>query len=204
MSEKINCPFCGNLVELDAIKCDKCGALYKEPELPNFKFHELGSFIAIDVLTLGFFSTLWFFINGNAINKLASNKKDGIKLNWLIVLLALNGAFYLFCFYKLQAWLILVALVQCIIYIALSYRVLRIIQKYTKNAYNSDISFNVHYMLIFNIFYLIHYIETYSKRVYHTYPFFDWKSPQAIMLLVLLTIIICIARFYNELFMLIH
>ena len=130
MSEEINCPFCGNLIEVNAIKCPNCNALFKEPELPNIKFKELGPFIAIDLLTFGFFSTIWFFINGNAINHLTEGKKDGIKLNWLVLLLAINGGFYLFFFYKHAAYLMLLSVLQCLIYIALSYRVLRIIQKY--------------------------------------------------------------------------
>ena len=31
MSEEINCPFCGNLIEVNAIKCPNCNALFKEP-----------------------------------------------------------------------------------------------------------------------------------------------------------------------------
>ena len=41
MSEEINCPFCGNLIEVNAIKCPNCNALFKEPELPNIKFKKL-------------------------------------------------------------------------------------------------------------------------------------------------------------------
>lgn len=204
MSEEINCPFCGNLIEVNAIKCPNCNALFKEPELPNIKFKELGPFITIDLLTFGFFSTIWFFINGNAINHLTEGKKDGIKLNWLVLLLAINGGFYLFFFYKHAAYLMLLSVLQCLIYIALSYRVLRIIQKYTSKMYNSDIDYNPYYMVIFNVLYLVHFIETYQNRVYHTHEYFDWKSPQAIFLLILLIIIVCILRFYNEMFFLIH
>lgn len=204
MSEKINCPFCGNLVEIDAIKCDECSALFKEPDLPNIKFKELSPFIAIDILTFGFFSTIWFFINNEAINSYADKKKDCLKLNWLITLLAINGTVYLFFFYKHATFLTLFSLLQCFIYIALTYRVLRIIQKYTLKTYNVKLDFNPHYMVIFNIFYLIHYIETYQNRVLQKHEYFDWKSPQAIMLIILLTIIICVLRFYHELFTLIH
>ena len=98
MTEQINCPFCGNLIDRDAIKCDNCDALFKEPELPNIKFKELAPFLVIDILTIGFFSTIWFFINTKAINRLTENTKDGIKLNWLVLLLAINGVFYLFFF----------------------------------------------------------------------------------------------------------
>ena len=44
MSEEINCPFCGNLIEVNAIKCPNCNALFKEPELPNIKFKELPAY----------------------------------------------------------------------------------------------------------------------------------------------------------------
>jgi len=204
MSEKINCPFCGNLIESDTLRCEKCGALFKEPELPNIKFKELGPFLAIDVLTFGFFSTIWFFINGKAINELSESKKDCLKLNWLVLLLALNGGVYLFFFYQHAAFLALLTLLQCIIYIALSYRVLRIIQKYTLRTYNVDVNFNPHYVVIFNVLYLVHFIDTYKDRVYHQHQYFDWKSPQAIMLIILLLILLFIFRFYQEILMFIH
>ena len=199
MSEKINCPFCGNLIDADALRCEQCGALFKEPELPGIKFKEFGPFLAIDILTFGFFSTIWFFINGKAINKLSDGKRDCLKLNWLVALLAINGGFYLFYFFKQAAFLALFTLLQCIIYIALTYRVLRIIQKYTLRTYSAEIPFNPHYMLIFNILYLVHYIDTYKDRVYHVHKYFDWKSPQAIILIILLIIIVFVLRFYNEL-----
>lgn len=200
MTENINCPFCGNIIKSDVIKCPFCGALFKEPELPGIKFKELGPFIAIDVLTFGFFSTLWFFINGRAINKLVENPKDSLKLNWLVTLLAVNGGFYLFFFLKNAVFLAILTLLQCFIYIALTYRVLRIIQKYTIKTYNAEIPFNPHYMLIFNIFYLVHYIDTYCDRVYHRHEYFDWRSPQAIMLIILLLIVVFMMRFGYEIY----
>lgn len=200
MTENINCPFCGNSIEPNVAKCPHCGALFKEPELPGIKFKELGPFVAIDVLTFGFFSTIWFFINNKAINKLAENAKDSLKLNWLIALLAINGAVYLLFFYKHAVFLALLTLLQCIIYIALSYRVFRIIQKYTLATYNAEILFNPHYMLIFNIFYLVHFIDTYCDRVYRRHEYFDWKSPQAIMLIILLLIVVFMFRFGYEIY----
>ncbi len=204
MAEKINCPFCGNLIDVNAIKCDNCGSLFQEPELPGLKFRELGPFLAIDLLTFGFFSTIWFFVNGKSINKLVEVKRDGIKLNWLFFLLAINGGFYLFFFYNKPALLIFFSVLQCLIYIALSYRVLRIIQRYTKQTYNSEIIFNPYYVVIFNILYLIHYIETYRNRVYYTHDCFDWKSLQAILLIIILVIILCVFRFYNDVFWLFY
>ena len=204
MSEKIACPFCGNIVAEDAFRCSKCGALFSEPNLPGLKFTELVPFMAIDVLTLGFFSTIWFFLNGKAINKLVSVSKDCLKLNWLFILLAINGGFYLFYLYKNAGLLILFAALQCIIYIALTYRVLRIIQKYTQNVYEVCPEINQYYIILFNIFYLIHFLDTYNKRVQGVHAHFVWKSPQGIMLIILLLIIIFILRFYNEMYLLIH
>lgn len=200
MTEKINCPFCGNLIGVDDAKCSGCGALFQEPQLADIKFREIGPFIAVDLLTFGFFSTIWFYINAGAINRLADNKRDEIKLNWLILLLALNGGVYLFFFYKHAAFLGLFTLLQCIIYVLLSYRVLRIIQKHTEKLYDTEIGFNPYFMVIFNVLYLVHFIETYQSRVYHTHEYFDWKSPYAIMLIILLLIILFICRFGYEIY----
>ncbi len=201
MSEEISCPFCGNIITDDAIRCSHCGSLFKEPDLPGIKFTELGPFLAIDILTLGFFSTIWFFINGKAVNTLVSKPKDGLKLNWLFLLLAVNGGFYIFFFYKNPAYLLLFAVLQCIIYIALTYRVLRIVQKYTERVYEAALEINPYYIVLFNVFYLVHFLDTYSKRVQGIHAHFDWKSPQGIMLILLLLIIIFILRFYNEMFL---
>lgn len=202
MSEEISCPFCGNIIAKDALRCEKCGSLFKEPELPDIKFNELGPFLAIDVLTLGFFSTIWFFINGKAVNNLVQGVKDKLKLHWLFVLLALNGGFYLFFFYKHPTYLMLFAVLQCILYIALTYRVLRIIQKYTEAVYDVVVEYNPYYIVLFNIFYLVHFIDTYKNRVQNLHVHFDWKSPQGLVLILLILIIIFILRFYNEMYLL--
>ena len=204
MAEEINCPFCGNIIASDALRCKDCGALFKEPELPDIKFTELGPFLAIDVLTLGFFSTIWFFINAKAINRLTTGNKDRFKLQWLFLLLAINGGFYLFFFYKNPASLIFFAILQCILYIAFTYRVLRIIQKYTENVYDAKIEINPYYIVLFNVFYLIHFLDTYKNRVQNLHVHFDWKSPQGIVLILLILITIFILRFYNEMYLLLH
>ena len=202
MPEEINCPFCGNIIAKDALRCEQCGSLFKEPELPGIKFTELGPFAAIDVLTFGFFSTIWFFINAKAINRLAdSGTKDRIKLQWLFLLLAVNGGFYLFFFYKHPAYLFLFAVLQCIIYIAFTYRVLRIIQKYTEKIYGAVLEYNPYYIVLFNIFYLVHFIDTYKGRSQGIHVHFDWKSPQGLILILLILIIIFILRFYNEMYL---
>ena len=53
-------------------------------------------FLALDVLTFGFFASLWFFINYKAINFLAKTEKDTIKFKWLVLLLLISLLVYVF------------------------------------------------------------------------------------------------------------
>ena len=90
MSEKINCPFCGNIIESTDYRCSACDSLFAEPELKTLRFKEFAPFIALEVLTFGLFGTLWFFINAKPLTLMASAAKDRIKFNWLVILLMLN------------------------------------------------------------------------------------------------------------------
>ena len=183
MSEVVNCPFCGNMVEKDAIRCPSCDALFTEPKLPNVKFQDFGVFLALEVLTFGFFGTLWFFINGRNINRTyTDNSRDSIKLNWLVGLLLLNVGMYVFYLSQITPNYVLSLFIvaQILIFIALTYRVLRIIQKYTKNLYNVTLEINPYYIAIFNVLYLIHFIDTYTQRVMQVHEHFSPKSPQMI------------------------
>ncbi|MBR1776855.1 zinc ribbon domain-containing protein [bacterium] len=209
MAEKINCPFCGNIIDTDSTRCPNCAALFSEPELPNLKFKEFGIFLALNILTYGFFGTLWFFINGRSINKLSNNLKDKIKLNWLVGLLVLNFAAYVFYLNKPSAGIILslIVFLQILIYISLTYRVIRIIEKYTEKNYGVTLEHNPYYIAIFNILYLIHFIDTYENRVLQTHEYFDAKSPQMILLIGILLILQFVAcmdsnihNFYRWLF----
>lgn len=195
MSEKINCPFCDNIIDSDAYKCQSCDAVFKTPELPEIKFQDFRIFIALSVLTFGLFNTLWFFINGRAINKLSGNIKDNIKLNWLFLLLLSNISVYIFYLFKFSSIKLLSLLVftSIIILMALTHRVIRIIQKYTLRIYGVDLEYNPYYILFFNVFYLIHFIDTYQDRVNQVHAYFNMKSPQMILLIILLLIIQFIA-----------
>lgn len=191
MSEKVNCPFCGNLIEEGVYKCPNCDSLFNEPELKGLRFRDFGVFVALTVMTFGLFGTIWFFINAKTLNLLTGSKKDCIKFNWLIALLVLNLSVYIFYIsnFSISKLLSLLVLLQIFIYIALTYRVLRIIQKYTKRTYNVELEFNPFYIAIFNILYLIHYIDTYTARVMQIHEYFNWKSPQMILLIIILLII---------------
>ena len=191
MSEQVNCPFCGNMVDKNALRCPSCDALFDEPKLPDIKFQEFRVFIALEILTFGLFGTLWFFINGRKINKLTDNTSDSIKLNWLVGLLLLNVSMYIFYLTQITRHLVLSLFVvaQYAIFIALTYRVLRIIQKYTKKIYNVTLEINPYYIVIFNVLYLIHFVDTYTNRVMQVHEHFNPKSPQMILLIILLLII---------------
>lgn len=190
-TEIINCPFCGKDVNINAIRCNSCGALFADPDLPDVRFKDFRVFIALEFLTFGLFGTLWFFINDRAINKLAENLKDKLKLNWLIGLLLLNLGMYFYYLSHSTRGLILSSLVavQYLIFIALTYRVIRIIQKYTQKTYGVTLEYNPFYIFIFNILYLSHFIDTYTNRVIQVHEFFSIKSPQIIFLIILLLII---------------
>ena len=198
MSNTINCPFCNNEISEHATICEYCGAIFTEPNLKNIKFKELIPFSVIDCITFGFFSTIWFFLNGKSLNNLSTSTKDNIKLNWLITLLALNGATYLFFIFEKPAFTLLFSVIQIFIYIALTYRALKIIQKYTIQTYKKRLETNLFYTFVFNIFYLVHFIDTYAARVEDRHAMFNWKSFQGVMIIILLLVLLFILRFYNE------
>ena len=209
MSEKINCPFCGNIIEPNAYKCPFCESLFKDPELPNLRFKDFGSFVALLVLTFGLFGIIWVLINARNINKLVVNSKDNIKFNSLIAISLIDVIAYLFCLanYTVPYIFPILTVFQCLIFMAITYRILRIIQKYTLKYYDVNLEYNVYYIIIFNMFYLIHFIDTYSNRVLQIHEHFNPKSPQMIFLIIILIItqfILCwntnIHQFYKWLF----
>ena len=191
MGEKINCPFCGNIIDSDAYKCPSCDSLFTEPELPNIKFKEFGTFVALLVLTFGLFGILWILLNVKSINLLSTSRKDSIKFNILITISVLDVIGYIFCLASIHTINLVpyLTIVQCLIFMALTYRTLRIIQKYTKQKYDVTLEFNPYYIVIFNILYLIHFIDTYSNRVMQIHEHFNPKSPQMILLIIMLLII---------------
>jgi len=190
MSEKVNCPFCGNLIEEDAYKCPNCDAVFKTPELPYIRFQDFRIFLALDVMTFGFFTVIWFFVNVRLINKLCEKNRDRIKLNWLVLLLLMVVCSYMFYLFKFKAGYLLSILVfaSILLLIALTHRVIRIIQKYTLKTYGVELEYNPYYIAIFNVLYLIHFIDTYQDRVNQVHSYFNIKSPQMILLIILLLI----------------
>lgn len=179
--EKINCPFCGEMIDRDATKCTNCKSLFAEPELPGIRFKDIRVFLALLVLTGGLFSIIWFLVNAKPLTKLYKSATDKLKLNWLIILLIIDVAAFCSGLIKLSAAAITIAIL-----IALTYRTLRIIQKYTRDTYDVTPEINPYYVYIFNILYLIHYIDTYKDRVLEVHEHFDIKSPAMITLIIIL------------------
>lgn len=183
MSENVKCPFCDTLVENNIEICPNCKSWFVEPYLPNLKFTEFRIFLALSILTLGFFNMFWFFINKNTINNLIIKDSDRKKFNNLLIcLLVTVGCYFTIILSPLAAILMFV------FNIALTYRTLRIIQKYTQNKYDRVLDTNPYYILFFNVLYLVHFIDTYPDRVINTHDYFDFRTLKGFGLIVLLTL----------------
>ena len=184
MNENIKCPYCEALVENDIEICPNCKAWFVEPYLSCFKFTNIRIFIILSILTIGFFNIFWFFINKNAIESLIIKKSDKKKFNKLFIgLLIAVGLYFMLILAPLAAILIF------IFNVALTYRTLRIIQKYTQNKYDRELDINPYYVLFFNVLYIVHFIDTYTDRVINTHDYFDFKTPYGFGLIVLLILL---------------
>ena len=84
---------------------------------------------------------------------------------------------------------ILFAILIFIFNVALTYRTLRIIQKYTQNKYDRELDINPYYVLFFNVLYIVHFIDTYTDRIINTHDYFDFKTPYGFGLIVLLILL---------------
>lgn len=199
--EKIQCPFCGNMIDKNVEECPYCNELFVEPNLPDIKFKEFRIFFALNVVTFGFFSYIWCFLNAKAINRLVIKPKDTIKFNWLIGFMVINLMTYLFYLDNHLSFAIPLLIIQYFIYILITYRVLRIVDKYTTDKYGVNLEFNPYYIFFFNILYLVHVIDTYSNRVQHTHEYFDLKTPQGVALVILLIILAIIVRSFQDVYL---
>ncbi len=159
MSVKVKCPYCGNEIYNDTEQCEYCKEFFAEPCIKNIKLTSLGQFIVFSCLTFGFYALLWIGVNYQPIIKIA-NSRDRKKLKMLIILgLPICIASY-FVNYFVAA-----ALVK-ILFLAISYRILRIIEKYTYIKYDSAIIHNELGWFFFDILYVVYYLGTYSERVH--------------------------------------
>jgi len=193
--EQITCPYCNAPLSEGIEQCPNCGEHFKEISIP-LKIDSLGKFVVFNVITLGLYQYIWLLFNLKNINKMIVKEKDKKKLNFPIIILAIISlicvtdvlAFKIFGMIELPQNLAIIhfllgkiigptffVLGLLLTYI-ITYRTVRIIERYTKNKYNKEISHSDTWMffstllfmpLLSPMFYLIYFIYTFKERVYN-------------------------------------
>ena len=185
MSEKVKCPYCGNEIYNDVEQCEYCKEFFKEPEIKGIKLISLGQFIVLSCLTFGLYSFIWLGLNYKPIINI-SNSRDRKKLQRLILIgisvCLLSG---LFCNY------VITIILAKILLLSISYRVLRIIEKYSLIKYDSAIVHNEIGWFFFDLLYVVYFLGTYSERV-HT-PGMRWCMNTKNWIIYSLIFILCAA-----------
>lgn len=189
---QIPCPYCNATINSDAEQCPNCGEYFKEISIP-LNISSLGKFIVLNCITLGLYQYMWLIYNLKNINEMIIKEKDIFKLNIPVGLLAIVG--FISCInimsYKLYMTtsmknLLIAAnimsplwVLSIILTYIISYRIIRIIERYTKSQYNKEISHSDTWLffstllfmpLLSPMFYLIYFIYTFKERVYNPKP----------------------------------
>lgn len=191
------CPYCGQMISNDVEKCPHCNEVFKERTIP-VKIDSLGLFLVLNFFTLGLYQNIWLLRNLSKINDMALAKKDKLKLGIPVAILVgtvlfLTASFFTYAYYIFGTvpkemfllaaclWILsspLFWICWFLMYI-ISYRVLRIIEKYTYRQYDIKISHSeigwlfcpvVFLPLTISMFYLVYFIYTYKERVYNPKP----------------------------------
>lgn len=185
MSEKVKCPYCGNEIYNDAEQCEYCKEFFTEPHIKGIKLLSLGQFIVFSCLTFGLYSFIWLLINYKPIINI-SNSRDRKKL---FNLLAIGVP--VCCFSAVFITYALAIILTKILFLALSYRILRIIEKYSCIKYDSNIVHNEIGWFCFDILYVVYFLGTYPERV-HT-PGMRWCMNTKNWIIYSLIFILCAA-----------
>lgn len=185
LSNKVNCPYCGHLIDNDVEMCPNCNERFSEPHLDNFHMRSIESFILLSILTLGIYNIIWVFINYNAFKSIAS-PKDITKLTTLSI-----SAISFLLLIGLTPWVFVLYLILLIL---LSYRLLRVIEKFAYRKYNSPITHHEFGMIVFSILYVVYFIDTFAQRVNDPTLRYclekgEWVKYIIIFLIVILSII---------------
>lgn len=187
-SKSIPCPYCGCIIENDVESCPQCHEIFKEMSLP-IQINSLGRFIAFNCVTFGLFQYIWLLLNIKKINNMALSKKDKLKFDIPFYMLIVSILFFMVVFSVYYIWglsamlplyliLLFAALFMVSIYIV-TYRILRIIEKYTYHKYEVRIYHSelgwlfcpIFFTFISSpLFYTIYFIYTYKERVYNPKP----------------------------------
>ena len=166
MSEKVKCPYCGNEIYNDVEQCEYCKEFFKEPEIKGIKLISLGQFIVFSCLTFGLYTFVWLFVNYSPIINI-SNSRDRKKLQRLIAI-----GIPLCVFIALFVSFPIALIITKVLLLSVSYRILRIIEKYSLIKYDSSIVHNEIGWFFFDILYVVYFLGTYPERV-HT-PGMRW------------------------------
>lgn len=162
MDEKIvPCPYCGQQINNNDEKCPNCGEFFVEPNLSELRLISIPLFLVFESILSSFgfpfcYSLIWILFNYNNICKIAI-EKDLKKFKIL---------FFWFCIFVLLTIIVKVfVLIDVILEIFITYRILRIIEKFTLKKYNSPVTHHEVGMIFFRTLYLVYYIDTYFIRV---------------------------------------
>ncbi len=162
MDEKlVLCPYCGQQINNNDEKCPNCGEFFVEPNLSEFRLISIPLFLVFESILSSFgfpffYSLIWILFNHNNICKIAI-EKDLKKFKILFVW---------FCIFVLLTIIVKVfVLIDVILEIFITYRILRIIEKFTLKKYNSPVTHHEVGMIFFRTLYLVYYIDTYLIRV---------------------------------------
>ena len=158
METKVNCPYCGKEINNDVEQCEFCKEFFKEPCVVGIKETSVVKFFVFEVLTFGLYSLIWTTFNNACIKKFA-NTQDYRKFIsfYLIYFVAILGLWFV----NIPLFLIL----RKISGLFLSYRMLRIFEKYSFKKYNSKIYHNEYGWFFFDIAYVVYFLEMFSERV---------------------------------------
>ena len=164
---KVNCPYCKKEIDSDATKCPYCNELFEIPDL-KLKLNSIFLYIVFDLLficfgLIGVYGVFWVLSNLRKILSFAS-EKDSRKLKiifFLYMVLIFANILTFLSFFKFFL------IPYFILEIMLSYRLLRIVEKYSLKKYSVSITHHEFGMIVFRMLYVIHYLETYSTRVYN-------------------------------------
>lgn len=184
MNNEIKCPYCERLIESNVKKCPYCGEYFVERTIP-IQINSLGWFIVFSILTCGIYPLIWLFINLPKFDLMAISSKDRLKLiipTFLITLLFIPivAALFIMSYYigvhQIKSFLVLSYVISgyvlvpiicagIVLYYIITYRMLRIIEKFTFNEYKVNIYHNDVCWILFGFLYVIYFIYSYNRRV---------------------------------------
>lgn len=199
MSNKdVKCPYCNAVIDESVEICPQCGENFKEIDIP-LKIDSLGKFIFYNVITVGLFQYLWLIFNLKNINEMIIKEKDKYKLNipiitlGIIMLLAIFNIilFKSYMIFDIPEPMVTFHLILCIaigpilvigggiLTYFITYRILRIIERYTKYKYKKELTHSelgwlfcpvIFAPILSPMFYMAYFIYTYKERAYNPKP----------------------------------